>query len=81
MRISAIGLDPFMGSTGVASHAAVFVLFPAAVWWLLETVVVLGLVWHGMKPRRVSVAVWVALVWLLASAARFTPLVLTLTLH
>lgn len=77
MRV-AIGLDPFTGTPGAAPHSALVLLFPAAVWWLLETVVVMGLVWHGMKPRRVSVAVWVALVWLLASAARFTPLVLAL---
>jgi FtsH-binding integral membrane protein len=75
---AAIGFEPFSGAPGAAPHSALVLLFPAAVWWLLETVVVMGLVWHGVKPRRVSVAVWVALVWLLASAARFTPLLLAL---
>ncbi|MBL7489194.1 hypothetical protein I6A60_40985 [Frankia sp. AgB1.9] len=77
MRV-AIGLDPFSGAFVAAPHPSLFVLLPAAVWWLLETVVVMGLVWHDMKPRRVSVAVWLGVVWVLASAARFTPLVLAL---
>ncbi|ADP79668.1 hypothetical protein [Pseudofrankia inefficax] len=80
MRV-AIGMDPFSGAHCAVPHSALVVVLSAAVWWLLETVVVMGLVWHGMKPRRVSVAVWVALVWLLASAARFTPLVLALAVR
>ncbi|WP_131804000.1 hypothetical protein [Pseudofrankia sp. BMG5.36] len=56
-------------------------LFPDVVWWLLETVLVLGLSWRRVKPRRVGAVVWLAVLWLLASAARFTPQILALTIR
>ncbi|MDT3443138.1 hypothetical protein [Pseudofrankia sp. BMG5.37] len=56
-------------------------LFPDVVWWLLETVLVLGLSWRRVKPRRVGTVVWLAVLWLLASAARFTPQILALTIR
>ncbi|WP_157910499.1 hypothetical protein [Pseudofrankia sp. BMG5.36] len=54
-------------------------LFPDVVWWLLETVLVLGLSWHRVKPRRARTVVWLAAVWILATAVRFTPQILALT--
>ncbi|MBL7494857.1 hypothetical protein I6A84_08815 [Frankia sp. CNm7] len=74
----AIGFDPLSGAPTADLCSGVYLLFPDMVWWLLETVLVLGMAWHVMKPRRVTTAVWLAAVWLLASAARFTPQILPL---
>ncbi|WP_131831652.1 hypothetical protein [Pseudofrankia asymbiotica] len=54
-------------------------LFSDVVWWLLETVLILGISWSRIRARRAGAAVWLAVVWLLVSAARFTPQVIALT--
>jgi hypothetical protein len=73
----AIGFDVLSGSHFPAPRPGFSMLVPDVAWWLLETVLMLGLLWRGMKPRK-AVGVWLAVVWLCASAARFTPLVLPL---
>ncbi|OHV56492.1 hypothetical protein [Pseudofrankia sp. BMG5.36] len=75
----AIGLDPFFAGSTSTSHPGWVLLFPDVTWWLLETALILGLSRHRVKPRRAGTVVWLAVVWLLASAARFTPQILALT--
>jgi len=74
----AIGLNPVSALSTSAPDFGVLLLSYDAAWWLLETVLLLGLLWPGAKPRHASVRVWICLVWLFASAARFTPLLLIL---
>src|SRR5262245_52423192 len=50
----AIGFDPLSGAPAAASYPGMALLFLDGVWWLLETVVMLGLSWHGLKPVGVS---------------------------
>jgi len=78
--IVALGFDPLSGVRPTTPSPGFFAVSDV-VWWLWETVVVLGLVWRATKTPRPAVAVWVALLWLLASAARFTPLILTATIR
>ncbi|WP_131831603.1 hypothetical protein [Pseudofrankia asymbiotica] len=77
----AIGLDPFFTGATTGSHSGWVLLFPDVAWWLLETALVLGLSWPRVKPRGVGTVVWLVVVWVLASVARFTPQILTLTTH
>ncbi|ADP79554.1 hypothetical protein FraEuI1c_1492 [Pseudofrankia inefficax] len=75
----AIGLNPVFSRPATGPDSGAFLLSYDAAWWLLETVLLLGLMGSGAKPLRASVRAWVCLVWLFASAARFTPLLLTAT--
>lgn len=77
----AIGLDPFPAIPVAAQYPGLVVLVPDAAWWLLESLLAVGLSWRRMKPRSAATVVWLAVVWLLASGARFTPQILARTTH
>ncbi|ONH22123.1 hypothetical protein BL253_36695 [Pseudofrankia asymbiotica] len=71
---SAIGLNPFSGAEDhLAAKLQETVLLVDLSWWLLETVLLVGLGWRAVRRRPVSARIWLAVVWILASAARFTP--------
>jgi hypothetical protein len=73
--VIALGFNPLSGRV-VAAAPRVSPFGPDVAWWLLETVLVFGLVAHGVRPRR-GVWVWLVALWMSVSAVRFLPLVLT----
>ncbi|ONH24170.1 hypothetical protein [Pseudofrankia asymbiotica] len=67
----AIGLDPFPGpGVHLARWPTAFLLVDLS-WWLLETVLAVGLNWRAVRAYPISVRIWLAVVWVLASASRF----------
>jgi len=77
----AIGLDPFTGTPMCATRPVLGLVCSDAVWWLLETILVLGALWPRVRPAKRTTVLWIVLVWLFATAARFTPLIVAATLR
>jgi hypothetical protein len=71
--IAALGMNPFTGIPLCAPYPVAGVVCSDAVWWLLETLAVLGALWPRLKPRKPLTVLWFTAVWLLMTAARFAP--------
>jgi hypothetical protein len=71
----AIGLNPFTGIPLCGPHPVGGLVAGDVVWWLLETLLVLGVLWPCLKPRKPLAVLWFTAVWLLTTAARFAPAV------
>jgi hypothetical protein len=72
-----LGFDPAAARV-VAAVPGGSLLAPDLAWWTLETVLMAGLIWHGSRPTK-AIAVWLAVLWMCASAARFIPFILVQT--